>query len=891
MNTTLKDLIKNLKKLPSTDAVRREDNSYAVEGNAIIALSLSKSELTELELGEEAVGLEHLYLSNNAKLRRVAIKQALPKLAYLYLNNCALEQFSFPIGCASLKQLYLQDNQLKKVGLEGSTKQLELIDLSNNAFEKLTFLKGVRNLRYLYLKDNKNLKALAFTTAPRKLEILHLAGCALEKLPDNFLSFNRLNTLYLDGNPLPLIPKASRSEGARANSYEGVWHYLLEKNKGQIKNDRVKIILVGNGRVGKTSMYRRLNDLPRQANEPYTHGIQLGELDKRKLPDVIGNSLQANVWDFGGQEIFYATHQFFLTEDALYILAWTLEENVQTYRKDEVLPDDDKFQTREYWLENIQHHGGKDCPILMVQTHADKKIEQINRKEYEEQYGTTSLNFSADTDVGLAQLKQMIAEKLNNHIPLFNEDFPSTYDKVIAEIEELSTQSNFITKAYFDTGICRKAGIEKGGEESVLRFLRKTGAVVWFPDVPALKETIYVNPNWLTQQVYRLINNDLRARKGKIDLAYLEKTFPDYTPNERQQFLALLNNFGLIFEPRNKPNTYISPQYLPPKLGEEAQDALDFTTSKLSLAFTFRFPRFFPDNVMINFLSKYGPFSRNLYWKNGICFQSQTGQDCMVQLAANNTLKVFTIDDPSAYALQSEVCRAFVELSKNANAEIILKERHVSWQELSEAVKNQVDKIKDCEGHYVTVTQFERFFDELGGRLKTEQTLETTMLTKRKIFLASSQDLREDRREFEIFINRRNKALVDKGIFLELVLWEDFIDALSQDRLQSEYNKAIKECDLFVMLFSTKVGKFTREEFEIAFGQFKETNRPWIYTYFKNENIAIGDIDMDDFLSLKSFQKKLKELGHFQTTYKSLGDLKAHFGDQLDKLMNDDFFK
>ena len=85
-----------------------------------------------------------------------------------------------------------------------------------------------------------------------------------------------------------------------------------------------------------------------------------------------------------------------------------------------------------------------------------------------------------------------------------------------------------------------------------------------------------------------------------------------------------------------------------------------------------------------------------------------------------------------------------------------------------------------------------------------------------RLFLASSSELKDDREQFEIFINRKNKELHTKGIFLELIVWEDFLDAISQSRLQDEYNKAIIGCDIFVMLFCTKVGKYTYEEFEKA---------------------------------------------------------------------------
>jgi hypothetical protein len=155
-------------------------------------------------------------------------------------------------------------------------------------------------------------------------------------------------------------------------------------------------------------------------------------------------------------------------------------------------------------------------------------------------------------------------------------------------------------------------------------------------------------------------------------------------------------------------------------------------------------------------------------------------------------------------------------------------------------------------------------------------------LTK-TIFLASSSELKEDRTELEIFISRKNKDLVQKGVFLEMIMWEDFLDAMSQTRLQDEYNKAIRGCDIFVMLFSTKVGLYTKEEFETAFGQFKATKKPLIYTYFKDAATSTGSLDRGDTRSLWAFQDKLERLGHFYTVYKNLDDLKFKFDQQLTK--------
>ena len=153
-----------------------------------------------------------------------------------------------------------------------------------------------------------------------------------------------------------------------------------------------------------------------------------------------------------------------------------------------------------------------------------------------------------------------------------------------------------------------------------------------------------------------------------------------------------------------------------------------------------------------------------------------------------------------------------------------------------------------------------------------------------KIFLASSSELKDDRKEFEIFINRKNKEYVKASVFLELVLWEDFIDAMSQTRLQDEYNKAVEGCDIFVSLFHTKVGKYTEEEFLKALETFKANGKPLIYTYFKDEAVNLSKIT-PNIVSLINFKQKLSDLGHFYTKYADINDLKYKFSEQLIKVL------
>lgn len=150
-----------------------------------------------------------------------------------------------------------------------------------------------------------------------------------------------------------------------------------------------------------------------------------------------------------------------------------------------------------------------------------------------------------------------------------------------------------------------------------------------------------------------------------------------------------------------------------------------------------------------------------------------------------------------------------------------------------------------------------------------------------KLFLASSQELKDDREAFRNFISVENDRLYKQGMRIELVQWENFLDAISDTGLQSEYNKALCNCHMAIFLFFTKVGKYTAEEFDTAYGAFKETGRPMIWTYFKNAPVNPVFIT-DEIQSLLAFKKKVDELEHFASYYDNMDGLMYKFRNQLD---------
>jgi hypothetical protein len=100
-----------------------------------------------------------------------------------------------------------------------------------------------------------------------------------------------LNRVRLEAPPTLSKPRRARSRARKRPLNEG------------------KLILVGRGEVGKTSLIKRLVENEFNEDESKTQGIRITNWFLMHR----ANTFRLNVWDFGGQEIMHATHQFFLT--------------------------------------------------------------------------------------------------------------------------------------------------------------------------------------------------------------------------------------------------------------------------------------------------------------------------------------------------------------------------------------------------------------------------------------------------------------------------------------------------------------------------------------------------------------------------------------------------
>ena len=146
-----------------------------------------------------------------------------------------------------------------------------------------------------------------------------------------------------------------------------------------------------------------------------------------------------------------------------------------------------------------------------------------------------------------------------------------------------------------------------------------------------------------------------------------------------------------------------------------------------------------------------------------------------------------------------------------------------------------------------------------------------------KVFLASSEELEQDREAFGNFIRRLDNLYEKRGIRIRLFEWEDLDSAYNDKRKQDEYNEYIKQSDIFLALFRTKAGEFTVEEFNLAKDLYKNHGLPKPHVYCRDLNEG----ETED-KTLTDFKKDLFEnLKYFFARYTSRDSLNLHFIMQL----------
>lgn len=146
-----------------------------------------------------------------------------------------------------------------------------------------------------------------------------------------------------------------------------------------------------------------------------------------------------------------------------------------------------------------------------------------------------------------------------------------------------------------------------------------------------------------------------------------------------------------------------------------------------------------------------------------------------------------------------------------------------------------------------------------------------------KVFLASSDELTDDRIAFGNLVRRLDEIYERRGIRIKLFEWEDYDAAYNCRRKQDEYNDKIKSSDMFLALFHTKAGQFTIEEFDVATEEFRKHASPKVYAYCKD--LQTGERESPE---LTEFKRRLfEEMGHYWCRYNNRDSMQLHFVMQL----------
>lgn len=308
--------------------------------------------------------------------------------------------------------------------------------------------------------------------------------------------------------------------------------------------NEAKLLILGDGGVGKTSLARRLCGNSYDSDSLSTRGVDVSSLDG----EIGGQRFTLNLWDFGGQEIMHATHQIFLSRRSIYIIVLSARAESEPY----------------YWLENARAFGG-NSPVLVVVNQVDQhgsfEIDKYRLKqEFPEILGFHKT--SCKTGHGIASLQEAIWIAVRS-LPHFRSDIPASWMQVRQRLDTVNRE--YVDEDDF-SAICYEEGISKHAEQSaLLSFLNDLGIVVYFPEV-ALQ---VLKPAWVTSAIYRIINSDLLHRsKGVLEISSVKEILTNdgssiqYNANERRAILEIMKRFELCYD--EVPNvSVLFPGHLP----------------------------------------------------------------------------------------------------------------------------------------------------------------------------------------------------------------------------------------------------------------------------------------------------------------------------------------
>ena len=562
------------------------------------ALDLSECGLQELpdELWD-LTDLRILYLGNSSSFkeprnspnhltRLPRIIEKLQNLQVLSLRDQSIQvEGPDPLNLPKLVHLELFGTGYDTYPTSFCIPSLEQLAISNLSQPLPAQFSSMHQLTDLYLNDCNIQSSLHRLTPMKRLRSLCLPHSDIAALPAFAAEWTNLTRLWIDNTPLfeKLPPEAKRLDG------QDLIRYILKMqgNSQQEFFNESKLVIVGQAQVGKSSLLERLV-YETYTTKPSTEGIRIEPWCFFRD----GEEYRLNLWDFGGQEIYHATHQFFLTRQSLYLLVW------------DALSEDEHGRI-DYWLRTIQSLAG-DSPIFIIINKCDSNIgrlKPIDWDSYQKRFPQIERVFqvSCRDNLGIDDLRKAIQERAVT-LPLMKTKWFSEWLNARTVLETLAMTHNHISYDEF-CQICRDQGVADEDVSILAKYLHNLGVLLYYHEDTLLRDMVILSSEWGTDAVYKILDQQQRQLKNRNGILYanrdLKVIWTDHTrypAKYYQHLLNLMEYFQLSF--RIDRNTYLVADLL--ESASITRDDLPFAFKK-TLRFRYDYD-FMPAGIMTRFI-------------------------------------------------------------------------------------------------------------------------------------------------------------------------------------------------------------------------------------------------------------------------------------------------
>jgi internalin A len=447
---------------------------------------------------------------------------------------------------------------------------LQSLDLSNcdqvSNLGPLRGLSGLQSLRLINCDQVSDLEPLRGLSALQSLYLWSVNdGIQIEDLD----RWPALETLVCDR--LPGVPREVLSEGVPDSCLERLKAWMADLAEGEEEDARFKLFLLGNGGAGKTQLRRFLRGQPMDDTIPSTHGVEV-ESFPLKLSEH--QTVEVNLWDFGGQDIYLGTHSLFLEGRSVVALLWKPDLETRGDYEENGVPL--RAQPLPYWAHYIESLTGHDNPVLVIQSQCRRQMERLRPSHDFAPFALAPESaFCRDPDLGHEALWANLKDAVRY---LFETQgvyrIGRCRRQVRTDLEQLRDRDGVksISYAEFDQRCHESGGISS--TEAFLNYLHRTGSVFYREGL--FGGDIVLDQGWALGAIYALFDRKqflpLYQNFGRFTPAQLAAVvWRDHTPGERELFLGMMKQCGICFanHPEKKRSVdgeeteFIAPDLLP----------------------------------------------------------------------------------------------------------------------------------------------------------------------------------------------------------------------------------------------------------------------------------------------------------------------------------------